>query len=164
MTARHLRHRGRLRVLAVVSVLLGGTACDVPRDPEGTLDRVRGGTLRVGITEAPPWVTRHGESVGGTEADLIRRFARSVGADLEWSWGPVADHMEALKRYELDLVAGGLTRDTPWTAHVGLTAPFADGRHVMAVPPGENGFLAALDDVLHGANLPDVPPPTGGAP
>ena len=40
--------------------LVGGAlwsgGCDLPRDTHGTLDRVRGDTLRVGVTEAPPFV------------------------------------------------------------------------------------------------------------
>jgi len=77
--------------------------------------------------------------------------------------------MEALQRYELDVVAAGLTRDTPWRSHVGLTAPYRiDTTHtvappgsseshevirhrVMAVPPGENGFLFAIEDALEAA-------------
>lgn len=47
---------GKRAALALVaaSVLLGG--CDWPRDAAGTLNEVRGGTLRVGVTDNPPWV------------------------------------------------------------------------------------------------------------
>src|SRR6185369_5924264 len=30
-------------------------ACDLPRDSDGTLDRVRGGTMRVGVVIDTPW-------------------------------------------------------------------------------------------------------------
>src|SRR5690606_15933037 len=151
----------------LVAVALAG--CGLPRDPEGTLDRVRGDTLRVGVTEAPPFVVRRGAAgiPGGVEAALVQAFADSLGAVVAWHWGPAEAHFEALKRYELDLVAAGLTAATPWKAHVGLTRPYhtaheargrARGRepgrrlrtveHTLAVPPGENGFLHALEGFL----------------
>src|SRR3712207_7643050 len=47
-----------LRSAALASLLaLVAAACDLPRDPEGTLQRVRGGTMRVGVVERRPWTT-----------------------------------------------------------------------------------------------------------
>ena len=56
----------------IVSILVVATACSsLPRDPEGTLERVRHGALRVGLVENPPWVVRtagepQGAEVGST--------------------------------------------------------------------------------------------------
>ena len=44
-----------LAAVALLAVLIAG--CGIPRDPESTLDRVRGGTLRAGITASEPWTT-----------------------------------------------------------------------------------------------------------
>lgn len=122
-------------LLAAASALAG---CSLPRDPEGTLDRVRGGTLHVGVTEAPPFVVRHGERTepGGVEAALVRGFADSLSAAVAWHWGPADGHLEALERFELDLVAGGLTAATPWKARVGLTRPYHTAHDAIGAPPG----------------------------
>jgi ABC-type amino acid transport substrate-binding protein len=58
-----------------------------PRDPEGTLDRVRGGTVRVGVTDHRPWVDLSGDRPIGVEVTLIERFARGLGARVEWFEG-----------------------------------------------------------------------------
>lgn len=124
-------------------------ACaDVPRDPRGTLDRVRGGELVVGVSDSPPWIRRDGHVATGPEADLVRGIAKELGARAIWKWGALEDHLGALERFELDLVAGGLTKGTPWRDRVGLTRPWIhreEGGGVLAVAPGENGFLTAIE-------------------
>jgi polar amino acid transport system substrate-binding protein len=136
------------RVAAALWPLVLACACaDLPRDPEGTLDRVRGGTLRVGGVDAPPWIVREGERATGPEAELVEAFARSLGARVEWRWASQDEHMHALERFELDLVAAGLTQATPWRTRVALTRPWLrrpKERHVLAAPPGENGILTTL--------------------
>lgn len=91
--------------------------------------------MRVGVAEAPPWVTRDGETPAGVEADLIRRFADDLGAEVEWIWGTQEEHLEALERFELDLVIGGLTRATPWLGRVALTAPYFTDTLRVGLPP-----------------------------
>lgn len=137
--------RWALAGLCVASALGCG---DVPRDPEGTLERVRGNVLVVGVTDSPPHIVRSGPDANGPEADLIREIAEGLDARIVWRWGPLEDHFTALERFEIDLVAGGLTDRTPWRDRVGLTRPYierAGGGGVLAAPPGENGFLVALD-------------------
>jgi hypothetical protein len=52
------------------TVLLIG--CDaLPRDSAGALNRVRGGELRVGVADHPPWVRFEGGRVAGLEPELI---------------------------------------------------------------------------------------------
>src|SRR5690606_3054800 len=56
-------HSRRARPLACLTALclclpLVPGCDDYPRDPEGTLGRVTGGTLRVGVSEGRPWVWR----------------------------------------------------------------------------------------------------------
>ena len=129
----------------------GSLACDLPRDPEGTLERAREGTLRVGAVEAPPYVVRRGDEAVGPEADLVRAFAESIGAQVEWRWDPLDAHMRALEAFELDVVAAGLTTESPWASRVGFTRPWrveGDVERVLAVAPGENATLAALERVI----------------
>src|SRR5215203_4602995 len=54
--------------LAIATVC--ATACGLPRDADGTLDRVRNGTLRVGVAVDTPWVTDSGGAAGGVEGWL----------------------------------------------------------------------------------------------
>ena len=147
------RGRQRAGALAAALALLAGLACEpYPRDPEGTFERASGGVLRVGGADAPPWIVRGaGGSASGPEAALIEAFAASIDARVEWRWGPVEEHLESLQKYELDLVAGGLLGNSPWSTHVGFTRPWlqeGDSRRVIAVAPGENRTLAALERVI----------------
>lgn len=140
------------------------SACDVPRDPEGTLERARGGALRVGVTERRPWVFRAGAvddtEPRGVEAELVRGFAKQVGARVAWTWASEQELFEALERFELDIAAGGFTEDTPWKERVGLTRVYFEHEqsveragerttraqgHVLATAPGENRTLLELD-------------------
>ena len=126
------------RVLPIVSlglVLLLLAACDVPRDVEGTLERVRGGSLRVGVTHNEPWVVTSGEEPVGVEVRLVEELAGDLGADVTWVVGSETELLEALEVRELDLVAGGLATDSPWSGKVTLTAPYVTTRLVIGVPP-----------------------------
>lgn len=155
---------GRTAILAcLLTALLALPGCGAyPADPDGTLDRVRGGTLRVGASANGDWVrlpdaggARTGR-VEGTEADLVRQFADSLDAEVEWVQGTEHVLAEELKHGSLDLVIGGLDDKTPWTTHAGLTRPYTESRdsrgslrkHVMLVPLGENAFLLELDRFL----------------
>ena len=212
------------RCLLLILVVSTCTTCNLPRDPEGTLERARGARVRVGVVENEPWVRRTDGEPAGVEVELVRRFARELNATPEWFWGNEQEHIEALKRFELDLVIGGFTDSTPWGKDVGLTNPYFEygikvgvprsapplenvkgvkvaakqggavaayldekdaiavrvadpfevngpvaapdweleqrgfvvtdiklhtEKHVMAVPPGENGWLARLEGFLH---------------
>lgn len=134
------------------------TACgvQVPTDPHGTLDRVREGVIRVGVTENRPWVELEGTArPSGTEPELISRFAEQLGSEVQWTQGSEAVLLDALERGELDLVAGGFLEDTPWVEKGAATRPYTEtttsegpDKHVMIVRMGENGFLVALEKFL----------------
>ena len=125
-------------VLAALALLAVATAgCGIPRDPESTLDRVRGGTLRAGITASEPWTTLEGGRPGGVEVALVERFAQELGARVEWVDGSEADLIGALEMRELDLVVGGLTAATPWQTRAAITRSYATTRVVVAVPASQ---------------------------
>jgi polar amino acid transport system substrate-binding protein len=122
-------------VLVLTMLLL--TACGVPRDTGTTLADVRGGVLRVGVTENPPWVTVPDEgSPTGAEITLVTRLAQRLGARVEWHPGSESELMAAVKDRVLDLVVGGLTADAPWTKEASLTKPYVTLRTVVAAPAG----------------------------
>ena len=70
----------RAALVAVVLLAVAVAGCGIPRDPERTLARVRGGTLRAGITASEPWTTLEGGRPGGVEVELVERFADELGA------------------------------------------------------------------------------------
>jgi polar amino acid transport system substrate-binding protein len=121
--------------MRTLPLLLMLAACGVPRDPEGTLERVRqAGVIRVGVTDG----------LREVERTIIEKVAREQRARVEWNDGNLEDHYEALEKYELDLVAGGISRHTPWSKKLGATRPY-DKEHVLAVPPGENAWLMTVE-------------------
>jgi polar amino acid transport system substrate-binding protein len=149
--------RGLLLVAALALPILAGCSGTVPADPDGTLERVRGGTLHVGVSPNEPWTDVHdGADPSGIDVDLVRGFASSIDATVEWTEGGEHVLMAGLELGELDLVIGGLTSDSPWVEKAALTVPFteepgAHGRlekHVFAAPMGENAFLLELEMFL----------------
>jgi polar amino acid transport system substrate-binding protein len=110
---------------------------EVPRDPNGTLHRVRGGTMRVGVVEHRPWttVTPRG-AAAGLEGALAAELARELGAKIEWVRATEPELFEALELRELDLVIGGLTDASPWKQHVAFTKPFYTDTIVIGAPFG----------------------------
>lgn len=144
-----------LAAMAATAVVLTGCG-SIPADPDGTLERVQGGVLRVGVTENAPWVDLSGSGEpSGTEPTLVLEFAQQLGATVAWTAGSEATLAEALEAGELDLVIGGFLEDTPWTEFGAATRPYVtagtsegDEQHVMLAPLGENAFLVALESFL----------------
>jgi ABC-type amino acid transport substrate-binding protein len=138
--------------------LFAAQACGLPRDADGTLDRVRGGVLRVGVEDAPPWVVAPpappDAAPRGVEPALAEGLARELGARPEWRRDSEARLLTALHRRELDLVVAGLTDDSPWKGEVALTKPYAEdadgGAHVLATPAGENAWMVRVERYLRG--------------
>lgn len=161
-----MRRRSRLRFgrdltagLALVSVLsLCGCGLTIPSDPSGTLDAVRGGVLRAGVSPNAPFVDVTGvdEEPTGTEVEAIEAFADHLDADVEWTIGSEEELVRDLEDGELDLVAGGLTDETPWSDKAGVTRSYDDMtdddgsvlKLVMLAPMGENAFISELETFL----------------
>ena len=132
---------------ALLAVLAAG--CQFPADPEGTLDQVTGGTLRVGVIDDPPWVElRPGREPAGVEPELVRRFAETIDAEIEWVEGAEADLASAAGGFQLDVIIGGLTREFPYVDDVAMTAPYVDTEVELGLPPGEE-----LPDELGGVEV-----------
>lgn len=149
--------RGRTALASLAVLWATVIGCDLPRDPNDSLARARRSGLHVGAVVSPPWVlperphqTRPG---GGIEVELIDAFARSLGADVTWSIGPEQLLAERLRSFELQLVVGGLHEDNPYLKHLGSSRPYGEPLtsrpRVIAVAPGENRLLLALDRFLH---------------
>ena len=135
------------------------TGCSaLPKDPAGTFDRAADGPLVVGLSEHEPWTSvddRSGE-VTGSEAELIRGFADSINADVEWKVASESVLAGWMEDGEIDVMVGGLTSASPWSTHMALTRPYTtvtsqDGNEekmVMGVRMGENKLMVALERYL----------------
>lgn len=119
--------RGALKTLLLglsSGLCLGLAGCDLPRDPDGTLDRVKRESLRVGVSENPPWVLRRGKQAIGIEAELVEGFARSLGTKVEYHWGHPEAHLRALRQQTLELAIGGYDSSSPWQGQIGFSRSF----------------------------------------
>jgi ABC-type amino acid transport substrate-binding protein len=136
-------------------VTVTGCGLQVPADPSGTLDAVRGGTLRAGVSPNGGYVDVGTSPPTGSDVRAIEDFAESLDAEVAWTVGSEEALVRGLESGELDLVAGGITDQTPWIEQAGVTRPYREVRDgdttrklVMLVPLGENAFLTALETFL----------------
>lgn len=161
MQTRRSAVRRLLHMLVLCGLTLGMVACSghYPADPDGTLDRVSGGVLRVGVSHQPPWVvTSDGGEADpeGVEVDLIEEYAATLDAEIEWHAGGEEHLVSRLAEQELDMVIGGLTDASPWESDAALTTSYVESvgvdgstnKHVMAVQMGENAFMTSLERFL----------------
>ncbi len=154
-----MRSVSTLAALLLLPLMLLLAGCGVPADPDGTLDRVTGGVLRVGVSPNGGFTMVDDGKVSGSEADLVAEFAASIDADVVWTVASEEALVRELEHGGLDLVIGGLTDETPWIDKAGMTRPYAEHtdergethKLVMLVPLGENGFLVELERFLHDA-------------
>lgn len=145
-----------LAALVLATATLSGCGLSIPTDPSGTLAAVEGGTLRAGVTPNGDFVEVSGDTPRGIEVDAISAFADSLDAEVEWTVGSEEALVRELENGGLDLIAGGLTDQTPWTDKAGVTRPYAEAtaedgstlKLVMLAPLGENAFLSRLETFL----------------
>ena len=151
--ARGLRG-ARVVAVAALSLALAGCGIQIPADPDGTLDRVTGGELRVGASPSGDLVTVVGDRVGGSLAELVEGFADAHDAEVVWTVDSEEDLVADLTAGRLDLAVGGMTAATPWSAQVSVTrgypgVPDSRGADVaVLLPLGENRLQQALETYL----------------
>jgi polar amino acid transport system substrate-binding protein len=135
------------RLFAALLVGSGLAGCDLPRDPEGTMQAVRGRELRVGVLNF------------GVNAEndrpIVERLAASIGSKAIYVDGDAHALFEDLKRGRIHLVIGGVPKSTPFAKELGLSKPVGPlhGAHeedhrVLAVRPGENAFLLRVNQAI----------------
>jgi polar amino acid transport system substrate-binding protein len=131
-------------VMAALALGLAFAGCDeYPKDARGTMERVRAGErpLRVGWSPAAPWVRgeaagRDGDGPAGIEPDLVRDWAASVGARIEWVPGGEAQLVRALQRNAVDVAVAGFSDSSPWGGRIGQTQPYLKAEAVVGAAPG----------------------------
>ncbi len=123
-------------ILCLLALLSG---CDIyPKDAFGSLERIRSGQpLRVGWVTAEPWV-RAGSTIepAGLEPDLIRSWAQSLGARVEFVEASESQLVEALQENVIDIAVAGFRRDNPWGGKIGTTQPYFSSQIEIGVSPG----------------------------
>ncbi|WZH37808.1 MAG: hypothetical protein PIR02_03900 [Microbacterium enclense] len=142
--------------VTLCALVLGGCGIRIPSDPQGTLDHVEGGVLRAGVSPHGDFVRVDGDEPSGSEVDTLTDFAETLDARVEWTVGSEEALVRGLENDDLDVVAGGLTDQTPWTNKAGMTRPYGEvtledgstAKIVMLVPLGENAFVSRLETFL----------------
>ncbi|MDX1583843.1 MAG: transporter substrate-binding domain-containing protein, partial [Thermoanaerobaculia bacterium] len=124
-------------MLTALAILILVACGQFPRDPRKSLEEASGNILVVGVSESYPWVVKTGGEPAGVEPELVRRFADSIEADIEWKWGAPRDHYAALEQYDLHLAITGLTKASPWSKHLGVSQPYHESHIVVARPPDQ---------------------------
>lgn len=135
-------------------VLLAGCG-PMPRDPDGTLDRVRRDRVfRVGVIPAAPGTTSTADQAAWRR--IVGRIASETGARPRFRTGTTEPLLLDLEAGDLDLVVGGrFARDTPWKTRVTLGPPLrADDRtaaHIVA-RNGENAWIVLVQRITKQAS------------
>ncbi|UOQ57333.1 hypothetical protein MUN78_00365 [Leucobacter allii] len=158
------RRPGRVSALAGVALLaaaLTGCGLTIPADPDGSLERARGGELRIGIA-AEPGMSTDAHPPEGPLPELGADFAESIDAAPVWELGGEETLVGMLESGDIDLALGHFTPETPWTERAAISRPFAgsaggvdgaDAELVALMPLGENALLSAFEGYIDGRGL-----------
>ena len=124
------------------------SACGLPKDTDGTLERVRAaGEIRVGLILGSP----QGPLDPRARA-LLERVGRATGAQPRLTGGDAEPLLARLEEGELDLVVGRFTKTSPWATLVALTPPLATEKQgkteivlAAAMANGENEWISLVE-------------------
>lgn len=143
-----------MRRVVLLCLCALGLACGVPKDPDGTLEHVQGGVMRVGVAVHEPWTSDSAGQPGGIEPALVRALAQELRARVTWVRGGESVLLPRLHERELDLVIAGLDAKTAWKSKIGMTSPYVTlhdatkRKMVWAVAPGENAWQMRVERFL----------------
>lgn len=133
-----------MRAAVIMGIAAALSGCDLPKDPQGTLERVEGGVLRAGLVAG----------AAESSADRVRlaALAAVLGAELRVQEADVHELMSRLEKGDLDVVAS-LPKRTPfknagYTHSVDKAPMSGNGPPVWAVARGENAWLLALNRIV----------------
>lgn len=145
-----------LCALAAAAVSVAG--CDqFPKDPGGTLDRVRAErSFRVGL------IAPHGGAEGKAAQAFLGRVAAATGAQPVIEAGSAEPLLKRLEEGELDLVIGAMHEKSPWATSVSLLPPLAQTvtphgkiRLLPIARNGENAWITLLQTHAKAAGVPE---------
>lgn len=127
------------RHLLPFMLALAAAGCDsLPKDPEGTLDRVRAEhVFRVGLI-----ASGDNRFQSERERDFLLRVARAANARPAIVEGSAEPLLVELADGRLDLVIGMLSPESPWVGRVAVLRPLGEtvrGAKALLVPIARNG-------------------------
>lgn len=158
--ARSARRLGAAGGALLLAVGLAGCGGGYPADIDGTLERVRGHELVVGVAEDLPHLEVADDGgISGEEAEILAGYAEHLGAELVVTQGSETDIVAMLDRGEIDIAAGGFPDDTAWSSDAAVTRPYGKGvdgegkeeKLVFLLKLGENAFLGDFERYLRDA-------------
>lgn len=139
-------------LFAIAGLLFVITSCtEYPKDTYQTFEEVKNGTLLVGYTINPPWVFETENGLDGIEVHIIKDFAKTINANINWIKKNEQSLLDDLQHRNLHLVISGLTTTSPWRKRVGMTKSYiwhGSQKYTLAVPPGEIRFLFEIEKFL----------------
>lgn len=128
---------GQGALAALLAALLALPAsCDLPRDPRRTRDRIMGETLAVAVV-AP--------ALTPAEERALEVLARHLGAGLALVPGDIHASLDALDHGGLEVVVGGIPKDSPLAGEAAASSPIGREEFVMLLRRGENAMLLAAN-------------------
>ncbi len=140
--------------LSAAGLLLLAACGEMPRDPEGTLERVRAEhVFRVGLISSGD----HRDDAH-RERDFLLRVARATGAQPVVTEGAAEPLLLKLEEGGLDLVVGTVAEKSPWLGRVAILEPLTQlgGEPARIVSPiarnGENAWIMLLEHHARGAS------------
>jgi DNA-binding transcriptional LysR family regulator len=134
------------RALTIAAAVLAAGCGEIPKDPDGTLERVRAERqFKVGLiaADAPTGPDR--------QQALLNRLSAATGAAPSIEVGAMEPLLSRLEEGELDLVLGPLSPKSPWGKQVTIIPPLAEQvtreghTHLSAIARnGENAWISLL--------------------
>ena len=131
----------RLIILILVSITL--SCDDFPKDPSNTLKDARNNILHVGVAESNKWASVNNGNYSGIEVDLIKEYAKSINAEINWVPGSQIQLIDLLNEDAIDIAIGGFTKKSPFEKHAGFTRP----HHVEEIRIGAPAGKIIPDDI-----------------
>jgi hypothetical protein len=141
--------------LLIGLLFLATTSCggDFPRDPNGTIERVRSQrAFAVGLV-APV------EQAGRQKVEaLLHRVGKATGASPQLSQGQAEPLLKQLEDGHIDLVIGRFEKKSPWAHRVTIGPPLRiemQGKTEVHLAPvmrnGENAWIAVVEKAARDA-------------
>jgi polar amino acid transport system substrate-binding protein len=138
--------------------VLGLGACGLPRDTEGTQERIQHEhLLRAGLVRHEPWAYLQDGQPAGPEVEAVEQLAAQLGARVAWTVAPESELVHGLKERALDLVVGGVSAKSPWVKELGAGRPFLTTRLLTGAPAGQS-----VPEKLQGASIAVAPGSVAG--
>ena len=133
------------RALLVALCLLAGGCTDFPKDPDGTLDRIRSERrFTVGIVAGQA-------KMAALERAYVARVAAAAGARPEVATASAEELIGRLAAGKIDLLVGEFGASSPWSRHVSFLPPLHErttpSGNLLLVPAaanGENAWIGLL--------------------